>query len=330
MSTLADSVRTGKVPWTGVTVAFVVALLVSAAAVSNLQRSHTFELKDTSPQRALAPDLPASATYAPIASTHSVPVAGAVDAMKTAAPPAAPAAAAGRKLIRTSSLEMVVQHPAEVAERLAALAQRVGGYLESSDGGGQNATTGILTIRVPSARFDEARAEIHKLGLRVENEKINAQDVTRQYVDQDATLRNLHAEEAQYLTILKQANTVKDMLAVSEELSEVRGQIEQQQAEFNALLQQIDTVALTISLRTEAAEQTFGLNWRPIYQLKLGLRDGLESIADYATAMTSILFYLPAVLLWVGTIGLGTLFGWRAVRWIGRRWFGWQAAVPHQ
>ena len=89
MSTLADSVRTGKVPWTGVTVAFVVALLVSAAAVSNLQRSHTFELKDTSPQRALAPDLPASATYAPIASTHSVPVAGAVDALKTVAPPAA-------------------------------------------------------------------------------------------------------------------------------------------------------------------------------------------------------------------------------------------------
>ena len=67
---------------------------------------------------------------------------------------------------------------------------------------------------------------------------------------------NLRAEEAQYLSILKQANTVKDMLAVTERLSEVRGQIEQQQAEFNALSRQIETVAITISLRTEAEDES--------------------------------------------------------------------------
>jgi len=180
---------------------------------------------------------------------------------------------------------------------------------------------------VPAARFEEARAEIRKLGLRVESEKIDAQDVSRQYVDQDANLRNLRAEESGYLAILKQAHTVKDMLAVSERLSEVRGQIERQQAEFNALSRQIETVALTISLRTEAEAQVFGLNWRPGYQLKLALRDGLESLATYATAMTTILFYLPATLLWVGTIVIGTITGWRMVRWVGRRWFGWTEAT---
>ena len=147
--------------------------------------------------------------------------------------------------------------------------------------------------------------------------------MSRQYVDQDASLRNLRAEEAGYLAILKQANTVKDMLAVTERLSEVRGQIEQQQAEFNALTRQIETVALTISLRTEAEEKVFGLNWRPGSQLKLALRDGLESLATYATAMTTILFYLPAVMLWVGTMVMGTMLGWKILRWMGRRWFGW-------
>ena len=83
----------------------------------------------------------------------------------------------------------------------------------------------------------QARAEIRKLGVRVESEKVEAQDVTRHYVDQDASIRNLRAEEAQYLAILKQAGTVKDMLLVTDKLSEVRGQIEQQQAEFNALSQ---------------------------------------------------------------------------------------------
>ena len=98
--------------------------------------------------------------------------------------------------------------------------------------------------------------------------------------------------------LLKQAAAVKDMMAVSERLSDVRGQIEQQQAEFNALSRQIETVAIAISLRTESEAQVFGLNWRPGYQFKLALHDGLESIATYATTMTTILFYLPATLLW--------------------------------
>jgi len=225
-------------------------------------------------------------------------------------------------------MEIVVQHPADVAERITALAEGMGGYLVSAEGGGQNATAGVLTIRVPATRFEEVRAEIRKLGLHVESEKVDAQDVTRQYVDQDANIRNLRAEEAGYLFILKQAHTLKDMLAVSEQLSQVRGQIEQQQAEFNALSRQIETVALTISLRTEVEPQAFGLNWRPAYEIKLALRGGLESLAAYATAMTTILFYLPAVLLWVGTILTGTAIGWRTLRWVGRRWFGWSVSAP--
>jgi len=238
-----------------------------------------------------------------------------------------PDASADRKIIRSSSLAIVVQDPAQVMDKIMVLAEMEGGYLESSQGGGQDAASGSLTIRVPVARFEETRAEIRKLGLHVENESIAAQDVTRQYVDQDANLRNLRAEEAQYLAILKQANTVKDLLAVSQRISEVRGQIEQQQAEFNALSKQTETVAIAISLRTEAEAQVFGLNWRPLYQVKLALRDGLESVAGYASAMTAFLFYLPAVLLWAGTIVGGAVVGWKLLRGVGRRWFGWSSVV---
>jgi hypothetical protein len=230
-------------------------------------------------------------------------------------------ATAGRKIVRTSSMEVVAQDPAEAASRITAMAESLGGYLVSSDGG-QNASPVFLAIRVPAAQFETARAGIHKLGLPVEKEKIEAEDVTRRYVDEDASIRNLRAEESQYLTIMKQATTVKDMLAVSEKLSEVRGQMEQQEAEFNALSQQIETVVIAISLSTEGKEQAFGLNWRPGYQLKLALRDGLESLATYAAAMTTILFYLPSAILWVGTIGAAGLALWRLVRWVRRR-LGW-------
>ena len=233
-------------------------------------------------------------------------------------------ALAGRKVIRTTSISMVVQHPTAVAEQIAALAESIGGYLETADGGGENATSSTLTLRVPVAQFERVRAEIRKLGVRIESEKVDAQDVTRQYTDQDANIRNLHAEEAQYLSIMKQASTVKDMLAVSEQLSAVRGQIEQQEAEFNALSRQIETVAIAIALRTESEAQVSGLQWRPVYQLKLALRDGMEGIANYAATMTMFLAYLPAALLWASTIVIGMFASWRIVRWVVVRWFGWK------
>jgi len=327
MSTLAESVGGIKKTWHLMAIGGGILLMCAAMALPNLMRSKVSTHVEQPTREESMRDLytTAPAETRPVAEMRAID-----DAAKAQADAALPApdAAAGRKIIRTSSLGIVVQHPADVADKIAALADGMGGYLVSSEGGGQDATVGTLTIRVPAARFEEARAAIRRLGLRVESEKVEAQDVTRQYVDQDANIRNLRAEEAQYLAILKQAGTVKDMLAVTQNLSEVRGQIEQQQAEFNALSRQVETVALTVSLRTEPAVQTFELNWHPGYQLKLALRDGLDSLATYVAAMTTILFDLPAVLLWVGTILAVTVIGWRTVRWVGRRWFGWkQAAV---
>jgi hypothetical protein len=88
------------------------------------------------------------------------------DALKAAgpAPERITEAASGRKIVRTTSMTMVVQRPAEISERITALAESLGGYLVTSDSGGQNATSATLTIRVPAARFEQARAEIRKQG----------------------------------------------------------------------------------------------------------------------------------------------------------------------
>jgi hypothetical protein len=326
MATMAEPFGGIKKPWQWIAVGGVILLIWSAVALPNLQRAR-FEpvLQNT--------------TNAPASNVYAIRAENAKPAFLAQARDASPSreldrstaseAASERKIIRTSSMQMVVQHPAETADQITSLAEALGGYLVSADGGGQNAVSGTLTIRVPATRFEEVRAQIRKMGLRVESEKIEAQDVSRQFVDQDASLRNLRAEESQYLAILKQANSVKDMLAVTEHLSEVRRQIEQQQAEFNALSRQIETVALTISLKTEPEPSAFGLNWRPVYQLKLAVRDGLESLATYATAMATVLFYLPAVLLWVGTILIGIMTSWKILRWAGRRWFGWTDGALH-
>jgi Domain of unknown function (DUF4349) len=324
MSTLAESLIEIKKPWQWIAVGGAILLVWGAIA---FPRHHN--LSEPASHATLTSAVPRFYAES-LTKAKPVAVAQGRDAVKTVAvAEQSPADVAQRMIIRTSSMEMVVRSPSETAGKIAALAEGMGGYLVSADGGGQNATAGILTIRVPAPRLEEARAEIRKLGLRVESEKVDAQDVTRQYVDQGANIRNLRAEEAQYLAILKQATSVKDMLAVTARLSEVRGQIEEQQAEFNALSRQVETVAIAVSLRTETEATVFSLDWHPVDQLKAALRNGLESLATYVTAVAAMLFYLPAVLLWVGTILAGVAGSWKAVRWAGQRWFGWTDSPPH-
>jgi Domain of unknown function (DUF4349) len=227
-----------------------------------------------------------------------------------------------RKLVRTNSLGLIVKTPSETAEKIIQTAQGAGGFLVTSNvNGGADATSALLSIRVPTEKFDEVRAQIRKLSLRVESESIDAQDVTKQYVDQEARLRNLRAQEQQYLGILRKAATVKDTLEVSDKLNEVRGAIEEKRAEFEALSKQVETMAINITLRAEADAQVFGLNWRPLYQLKIAAREGLAGFGEYAASMTTLVFYLPTILLWLFTILAGAAVGWRILKWAARTLF---------
>jgi hypothetical protein len=251
--------------------------------------------------------------------------------MEPAAPPPSPPGSSDlafdRKMVRTISLEMTVASPVESAQKIQAFTAEMGGYVESSQLSTQGTPNATLTIRVPAGKLEEVKAGLRKLAVHVDSEKTDAQDVTKQYVDMNARLRNLRAEEAQYLTIMKSAAKVQDMLDVSEKLSSVRGEIEQQQAEFATLSKQVETVAITIALQAQAQADVMGFHWRPLYQLKLAGHDALDGLANYATTMTEVILYLPVILLWCATILFAAFVGWRVLRWVGRVFFGWKPAV---
>jgi hypothetical protein len=336
MSAITESMKSAQKPWAPLLVAGGVILLAAATAIPNLLRSRM--AADESRRFPSLDHMYASARPENLALTDAAPVslpsAGMSAAeLKSTAPAAAKAqsATADRKIVRTGALELTVKNPADAAEQIRLMAEGMGGYLESAQiGGTKEAPTADITIRVPATHFEAAKAQIRKLGARVESEKTAAEDVTRQYVDREARLRNLRAEEAQYLTIMKSAYKVDDLLEVTQKLSEVRGQIEQQQAEFQALSKQVETVAITVSLRTLADAQVFGLNWRPLYQLKVAARDGLDAMADYTGTMAAILFYVPVILAWSLTILFSAVAGWRLLRWTGRKFFAWPAVAVSQ
>jgi hypothetical protein len=237
-----------------------------------------------------------------------------------------------RKIVRTGSMELTVSSPADAVEKIRAYTEGLGGYVESAQvNSSQNAPSASITIRVPAARFEDAKSQLRGLASRIDNERTDAQDVTKEYVDLDARIHNLRAEEAQYLVIMKSATKVQDMLDVSEHLSQVRGEIEQAQAEFQTLSKQIEMVAISISLRVPPPPESFVLNWQPMRRIRMAWHDTLEGLADYGLNMVATILYLPVLLLWVGTIILGIILAWRTAQWVGRRFLAWpKTETPSQ
>ena len=237
-----------------------------------------------------------------------------------------------RKIVRTGSMELTVSSPADAVEKIRTYAEGLGGYVESAQvNSSQNAPSASITIRVPAARFEDAKSHLRTLAAHIDNERMDAQDVTKEYVDLEARIHNLRAEEAQYLVIMKSATKVEDMLDVSEHLSQVRGEIEQAQAEFQTLSKQTEMVAISISLRVPLPPESFALSWQPMRRIRMAWHDTLEGLADYGLNMVATILYLPVLLLWVGTILVGIILAWRTVQWTGRKFFAWpKTEVPSQ
>lgn len=228
----------------------------------------------------------------------------------------------GRKLTRTSSMAVEVKDPTDASEKIRLLAERLGGYVTSSElARGDDIPTGSMTILVPASRFQDARVGIEKLCSRVNSERVEARDITKQFVDNEVRLHSLQAEEQQYLAILKRAARVSDIVEISDKLNSVREQIERTQAESKALSKQVEMVSIQIWLRVEIDTQVFGLHWRPLYVVKFAARGGLESLANYTSDVTAAVFQLPAVALWLSTVIFLAVLFWRILRWVWRTFF---------
>lgn len=207
-----------------------------------------------------------------------------------------------RKIIRNGSLEITVSDVDQASTKIRSIVESLGGFVEKSSQTNVGGHTATITARVPADGLDRAMIQVKGVAASVDRESINARDVTRDYVDLDARLRNAKAEEARYLEILKKATTIKDTLDGAEKLSNVRGRIEQLQGEMNYLTSQVDMSALEISLQTEAGSTILGVKWRPFHQAKIALGEMISGLADWADSVIAFFINLPLILVWAASV----------------------------
>ena len=224
-----------------------------------------------------------------------------------------------RKITKNGDLSLLVRDAEIVAAEIGDLAGRFGGFVPSSQiyEVREGVKTGSVSIRVPAARFDDAMKVVKSFGIRVEREDVQAADVTEQFVDLEARLKNSRAEEAQFLQIMKRAGTIEETLSVVQHLNRVRGEIEYVEGQLQFLSRQVEMSTISVSLTEEADAQALGIRWRPLVVAKLALRDLLNGLSRYADAMIRILLTLPVIILWAATI---LAVGWAVWRICRRVW----------
>jgi len=231
-----------------------------------------------------------------------------------------------RKIIKNGSFQLLVEKAEETAQAIKSISEKLNGFVSESYiyEVSQKTKSGTITIRVPAEQFDSAIEEIKKLAIKVEKETINARDVTEEFVDLEARLKNLQAEEEQYLKIMKQARTVEDTLKVTAKLSQVRGQIERIQGQLKYLSDKIDMATITANLTSEADVELFGLRWRPLFIIKQSFRDMLNSLTGYIDTIIAFIFALPVIFLWLVTVVIVLIAGHRIIRWLWQKFFSKQ------
>jgi len=176
-----------------------------------------------------------------------------------------------RKIVKTGYLTLEVDDVPEAMNGVAVVARELGGYVVSSNKhGDEGETFGRVTFRVPAERFDEAFARLRQLAVDVPYESTDSRDVTEEYTDLEAQLRNLEATEVQYLALLSKAETVEDILAVQRELSNVRGEIERIKGRMQYLERTSDMSLIEVNLQeTKPLGET---GWSSLQTLKSAAR----------------------------------------------------------
>jgi uncharacterized protein (DUF342 family) len=185
-------------------------------------------------------------------------------AADVAASPAPPSQLKSQpQLIKTASLQVTVKSVTDSLEQVKTIAQQQqGDILNLSDQiptESNRHRSAAIQMRVPQAKLDAAIKALKSLGD-LDSQSITAEDVSTQLVDSQARLKNLRRTEETLLEIMGRSGGVSDVLKVSQELSNVRTQIEQITAQLTALRNQVayssinlNLVEVTASVRSQPA-----------------------------------------------------------------------------
>jgi len=228
-----------------------------------------------------------------------------------------------RMVIRRADLSLVVRDTEAAYESIKSITSELGGYVaDSSTWREEGVLRGRLTVRIPAKELDIALQRFKELALTVESESISGEDVTEEYVDLQARLRNLEAYEEELLELLtevrKRTGKADEILQVYRELTNVRGQIEQTKGRMKYLENMTALATVNIQLVPDVLARPISVGgWRPVGTAARALQALVTTVRFLVDAAIWIVFFVIPVLVLISAPFVGA--GWLIRRWRRRR-----------
>src|SRR5712664_3065092 len=199
-----------------------------------------------------------------------------------------------RKIIRNANLTLEVASPTESQRKIFSAAETHGGFVVTSEMTQQTSedksrpeVSVNLVVRVPALQFDQVMEEIRGVANRVVQEKRTGQDVSEEFIDLEARIKNQKALEVQFLEIMKRAGKVEDALEVQTQLADVRTEIEKLEGRKRFLENQATLSTINVTLQTPTQIVSAVGFW---YNVRSAFAEGVD------VALAIILFLIRAVI----------------------------------
>ena len=210
------------------------------------------------------------------------------------------------KLIYSASATVETTEFDGTIEKLSALVEQYGGFVESSSVNGSNYYTqsrgysstrcASYVIRVPSDKFSALMGSLSTLG-NVPYSHTYTENITAQYYDTDARLTAYQTQEARLLEMMEAAKTVEDLIAIEEKLTELRYQIESLQSTLKNWDRQVAYSTLDLEVQ-EVIEYTPESRMSYGQELALALTNGLKRTGEFfKDLLLAIVGALPALVI---------------------------------
>lgn len=195
------------------------------------------------------------------------------------------------QIARNGSAYLFVANVDDAATAFSELARREGGSLfalqiSNADQGAASAT---LQVRVPADRFDDTMTALGKIG-KVRDRSVGAQDLTDDLSDSTARLQNLRETEADVRKIMDREGDISDVLQAESQLSEVRGQIEELEAQIRTMRGRVSYATIDVTMRAEAG--TAPIEPEALAQLATTWQNATHSLVQTTLALIAILLWL--------------------------------------
>ena len=163
-----------------------------------------------------------------------------------------------RKLIRTVNMDVETYNFTDLVGKIKTKTEGMGGYIESSSVYGdedKHNRYASFTLRVPAASADSLIETIEG-GSNITSQSESVEDVTLTYVDIKSKKESLQVEYDRLEELLKDADSIDELIYIEERLAQVRYEIQSIEAQLRTYDNKVDytTIYLSVEEVTEYTE----------------------------------------------------------------------------